>query len=517
MLDCVPLHACSDAFLFPRLDETFPTSSLEHLEPVLNYRVRHEDNAHLHTLENLHPASRHPLKVGNAANSIGAHSMKRRERLGHAQPFPDTISISFRAFDQDWSFPELHLETRSWAPNTRATVTDVNGRETSVQHNLNTYRSVFTAAPVVGSGVSAAQGWAIVTLATDGLMTAIIHTDEDTFQIDPLFVHEHQLDTSSDKYERLSNAAVHGMVMFRHADAKHLGINPGTNKPFHTCGVAKPRGPVRQAGNYSAVEQLTEDDIAEREGDLMLDINGQPLQQDGNDIRLERVATARRLLAYPPGYGLTLWTNCYPQDQSAHKLSVGVAVDYGYFQIYASTANVLNSISTVYAAVNAVYQGQFNVFLEIAATDIRIVADSTAWNLSPPTLGGRCTPTINDHLNYFTSWRTASKPTTNSLWHLFTACFPAPGTVGLAWLGVVCSSQYGTGVSSWTSTYWLVVAHETGHNLNAQHTFELGQGTTGGIMDYGTQKQHTTQRTRCAMLVRCSLLTFCPLLCLSLC
>jgi hypothetical protein len=33
-----------------------------------------------------------------------------------------------------------------------------------------------------------------------------------------------------------------------------------------------------------------------------------------------------------------------------------------------------------------------------------------------------------------------------------------------------------------------VVAHEIGHNFNAQHTFQLGQGKTGGIMDYGDGK-----------------------------
>ena len=35
---------------------------------------------------------------------------------------------------------------------------------------------------------------------------------------------------------------------------------------------------------------------------------------------------------------------------------------------------------------------------------------------------------------------------------------------------------------------WTVNAHEAGHIFGAEHSFENGQGTTGGIMDYGDGK-----------------------------
>lgn len=34
----------------------------------------------------------------------------------------------------------------------------------------------------------------------------------------------------------------------------------------------------------------------------------------------------------------------------------------------------------------------------------------------------------------------------------------------------------------------MTFAHELGHNLNGLHSFEEGQGRTGGIMDYGDGK-----------------------------
>ena len=113
------------------------------------------------------------------------------------------------------------------------------------------------------------------------------------------------------------------------------------------------------------------------------------------------------------------------------------------------------------------------------------MADSTAWNLAPTAnYGVHCTTTIDDMLTALTNWRTASKAKNQAIWHQFTNCYPSPGMVGLAYVGALCSS-YGTGVSSWTATHWLVAAHELGHNMGAQHTFQNGQGTTGGIMDYG--------------------------------
>ncbi len=196
-------------------------------------------------------------------------------------------------------------------------------------------------------------------------------------------------------------------------------------------------------------------------------------------------------------------------DATAHKLSHGVATDYGYYAIYGSLSNVQNAIANVYGAVNAVYLAQFNGYLEIGSTLIYAVADtSVAWNWKSDAGQQYCrtdqVASINAHLDQFTAWRTSKVPKNMGTWHLLTNCWKAPGTVGLAWLGVVCSSQYGTGVSSWTNTHWLVVAHEFGHVLNSPHSFQEGQGKTGGIMDYvraAKKKKKTTDRCTAALSV----------------
>jgi hypothetical protein len=67
-----------------------------------------------------------------------------------------------------------------------------------------------------------------------------------------------------------------------------------------------------------------------------------------------------------------------------------------------------------------------------------------------------------------------------------TNCWPPPGTVGLAYVGALCAGRgYNTGVSTLSRVTWLTVAHELGHNFGSPHSFDNGQGATGGIMDYG--------------------------------
>ena len=69
--------------------------------------------------------------------------------------------------------------------------------------------------------------------------------------------------------------------------------------------------------------------------------------------------------------------------------------------------------------------------------------------------------------------------------HNITNHFPPPGTVGLAYVGVLNIPGYKHAVSNLTNPTWLTFIHELGHNFGLNHTFQEGEGSTGGFMDYG--------------------------------
>ena len=157
------------------------TATAAHIEPLLSFRVLHEDNAHLHQSGMNTMGVRSTFQRGvNSANSVGAHSLRMRHFGVHRQPFPATIRVTFEAFGQQFDIDNLQLDTRLWGSDAHV---EVHGGEGETTHRhplaLNTYR-----AELGDNG-----GWAIVTLAEDGLMTATIVTDGESYQIDPLFVH----------------------------------------------------------------------------------------------------------------------------------------------------------------------------------------------------------------------------------------------------------------------------------------------------------------------------------------
>jgi hypothetical protein len=249
--------------------------------------------------------------------------------------------------------------------------------------------------------------------------------------------------------------------------------------------------------------------------------------------------------SYLGPYELISGTNCLP---SLKRAEIGLAVDAGFFhkvsggdQSAAGFAAVSAYLASLVAILNKPYVEQLNVLLQIK----HIVAftneaqgpteSSKDWNQRPNNqealnggnrgthgcpvstnkyTGGTCccgsadcseadtggSNPVSDHQEYltrFTAWvkdyRGTSPCSECAAFHAFTNCFPAPGTVGLAYEGTVCrlSWSYGWNTLSETSLQtWETFAHELGHTFGAAHT-------TQGIMSYNSFPEFklTNQKT----------------------
>lgn len=405
----------------------YPSAAVHHLEPVTAVSVYHKEQ-HL------------PSSV-----------RERRLLNGFYRPLPDHVRLAFSAYNRSHVY-DLEVVQDLFAPgSTTVTHDPATGAEVRVPHRLATYQARFD------------NGWVTATFNEDGTFQAVVALEDELLQVDPLFLHEAELHPTT--FGLLANAAKHKMVAFRLED---LRDGPEYRRE---CGAVKPPPP--------------EDDEKEV-----------PVGPAGFTVKASASASvsypvpplnSRKLLA------VARWTNCFPNDHISRKLFVGVATDLGYYKrLGSSLANVQSSIAQVFASCNNVYYTQLNVYLQVAETIIMQTAGTYTWNHDRT--AGNCPTKIGTRegtavlLDIFTAWRAASKPQSQGLWQLFTDCFPPSGTVGMAWIGVLCSSSNGAGWNSYSSTLWLTAAHEIGHNFGADHTFQEGQGNTGGIMDYGDGK-----------------------------
>ena len=139
-------------------------------------------------------------------------------------------------------------------------------------------------------------------------------------------------------------------------------------------------------------------------------------------------------------------------------------MDFGFYRLFPSRAAVLQRVHQTIATVNRIFLRQIGVQLVVGEVLLMDAPGTWSWNLQPdPTAtkisggGGLCGRSITDLLDEFTAWRREERTGQQGLWHLFTNCFPPPGTVGLSWLGGLCRNDIGTGVSSFSSTFWLTV------------------------------------------------------------
>lgn len=150
------------------------------------------------------------------------------------------------------------------------------------------------------------------------------------------------------------------------------------------------------------------------------------------------------------------------------QVEIGCETDFEFFQKNGSSvANTVNDVELIINNVNTIYDRDANIVHEISVIVVRS-------DVNDPYVG----TTIDARLTEFgNKWAgTPESGIFRDISHMFSGVNYSGGTIGLAYLGVVCNSianaQYGVVESRYTTTLNFRVslsAHEIGHNWNCTH------------------------------------------------
>ncbi|MBX3376643.1 MAG: hypothetical protein KF678_06535 [Phycisphaeraceae bacterium] len=144
---------------------------------------------------------------------------------------------------------------------------------------------------------------------------------------------------------------------------------------------------------------------------------------------------------------------------------LSVDADYEYYLANGSSVpNTTADISAVVNGMGAIYQADANVTFELGTVVVRQSASQPYTSTSANTL---LTQFVNE-------WVANQSGTVRDLAHLFTGKDLDGSTIGLAYVGVVCNSSFGYGLSQsrFTTNFANrvgVTAHEVGHNFAENH------------------------------------------------
>mmetsp|Transcript_29668 Transcript_29668/g.55558 ORF Transcript_29668/g.55558 Transcript_29668/m.55558 type:complete len:571 (+) Transcript_29668:47-1759(+) len=188
--------------------------------------------------------------------------------------------------------------------------------------------------------------------------------------------------------------------------------------------------------------------------------------------------------------GVKWYPGCYSGDSGMNTLKVGFAIPPNVFR-----GGAKNNWPTVEKAkarweeiltkASWIYEKQMNVQLQLG--DVK-----TATSGGPKWAMTGCGGEVRTMLNNMKSSSGGGELNPQQAsWHGFVNCGASHGVMGVAYVGTLCEMRqgYNTGANKWqVPTSWFVYAHELGHNFAGKHSFEEGQGRTGGVMDYGDGK-----------------------------
>lgn len=156
--------------------------------------------------------------------------------------------------------------------------------------------------------------------------------------------------------------------------------------------------------------------------------------------------------------------NAAPKGTALKVAQLACDADYEYYSRWGSVSAVETRIESVINAVNLQYEQECGLTHEITTIIVRTSS-------SQPYTSTDATTLLNQFRSY---WNANHAGIQRDLAELFTGKEINSGTIGIAWVGVVCNLSYAYSVvqSDFSSAFQCVTdlsSHELGHNWSAQH------------------------------------------------
>jgi hypothetical protein len=164
-----------------------------------------------------------------------------------------------------------------------------------------------------------------------------------------------------------------------------------------------------------------------------------------------------------PGFEQVSGNNT-PMGSTLFTAELACDADYEFYLDYgSSTTNVGNRIETVIGTMNLQYEGEVSITHEITTILVRTSSNQPYTSSDASTL-----------LNQFRNeWNANQGSIQRDVAQLFSGKSIIGGTIGIAWVGAICTSYgYGMVETDFNNNFASATdlsAHELGHNWNAQH------------------------------------------------